>query len=69
MPIRSYFVRVGSVLLVLFLFTNWYFRDRPMPPAKEPLASRVLIRIHSDHKWPEKVVFDTRVPDPANSTS
>ena len=60
MPIRQYFVWVGSVLLVaLFAADGWL----PGPVAHShsaiPPNERVNLRIRSDHKWPERVVFDT----------
>ena len=61
MPIRQYFVWVGSVLLVaLFAFAHWL----PAVPTVFHCAAspneRVNLRIRSDHKWPERVVFDAR---------
>src|ERR1700730_4300701 len=29
------------------------------PPSRAPLSESIHIRIHSDHKWPAEVVFDT----------
>ena len=60
MPIRQYFVWVGSVLLVALFAADWWLPD---PTAHTPSAiapnERVNLRIRSDHKWPERVVFDT----------
>jgi hypothetical protein len=60
MPIRQYFVWVGSVLLVALFAADWWLPD---PAAHSPSAiapnERVNLRIRSDHKWPERVVFDT----------
>jgi hypothetical protein len=60
MPIRQYFVWVGSVLLVALFAADWWL---PGPAAHLPSAiapnERVNLRIRSDHKWPERVVFDT----------
>ena len=60
MPIRQYFVWVGSALLVALFAADWWF---PAPPAPShyapPPNERVNLRIRSDHKWPERVVFDT----------
>jgi hypothetical protein len=61
MPIRQYFAWVGSVLLVaLFVLDQWF----PAAPAAShyavPLNEIVNLRVRSDHKWPERVVFDTR---------
>ena len=60
MPIRQYFVWVGSVLLVALFAADWWL---PGPAAHSHSAiapnERVNLRIRSDHKWPERVVFDT----------
>lgn len=60
MPIRQYFVWVGSVLLVALFAADWWL---PAPAAHSPSAiapnERINLRIRSDHKWPERVVFDT----------
>ena len=60
MPIRQYFVWVGSALLLaLFAADCWL----PVPTVNThsavPPNERVNLRIRSDHKWPERVVFDT----------
>lgn len=61
MPLLRYFACVGGVLLVLLFVVNW-----SLPPlAAEPEragADRSTIRIHSQHKWPSAVVFDTTLP-------
>jgi hypothetical protein len=62
MPLMRYFVYVGGALLALLLIANAYL---PALPAVEKSASdvdRSIIRIHSDKKWPERVVFDTTRP-------
>jgi hypothetical protein len=63
LPIVGYFVVVGSTLVVLLLLASWVlpeatasFSDRPA------LVERPTIRIRSERKWPEKVVFDTNQP-------
>jgi hypothetical protein len=60
MPIRQYFVWVGSVLLVALFAADWWL---PGPAAHSHSAilpnERVNLRTRSDHKWPERVVFDT----------
>jgi len=62
-PIAKYFVVVGSALTALLLITGSSmpeprnrFLDRP------EIIDRANIRIGSDRKWPEKVVFDTSQP-------
>jgi hypothetical protein len=66
MPVLRYFVFVGAALLALLFVVAEAF---PAPPAAaganptETAAADVpMIRIHSDRKWPERVVFDTSVP-------
>src|SRR4051794_34992764 len=61
MPIRRYFAFVGSMLLMLLFVLDWYL---PHPAAKAERADvdRSIIRIHSQHKWPSAVVFDTSHP-------
>ena len=58
MPVLRYFVYVGAVLLALLLIVDWY-----LPPLNaegwRDNADRSTIRIHSQHKWPAAVVFDT----------
>jgi hypothetical protein len=60
MPLARYFFFVGGVLLALLLVL-----DACLP--KIPLADRAnanlpTIRIHSDRKWPERVVYDMSLP-------
>jgi hypothetical protein len=70
MPIARYFVIVGGSLLALLLAVNWYFADgltgsSTLPVEYAPVlpqAEDFNIRIHSDHKWPEKLLLDTELP-------
>ena len=60
MPIRQYLVWVGSALLVALFAADWWLPD----PAAHlhsaiPPNEKVNLRIRSNHKWPERVVFDT----------
>ena len=60
MPLLKYFGWVGSFLLAALLAANWCFSSIASVPASGvPLDQRINIRIHTDHKWPERVVFDT----------
>jgi hypothetical protein len=60
MPIRQYLVWVGSALLVAIFAADWWLPD-PAAHSHSAIApnERVNLRIHSDHRWPERVVFDT----------
>ena len=59
MPVLQYFGWVGSLLLAALLAANWCLPAPIVRQAGVPLDQRVKIRIHTDHKWPERVVFDT----------
>ena len=60
MPLGRYFLLVGGALLLLLLVTGVFL---PSPPAVEQVETRrAKIRIHSDKKLPERVVFDTSMP-------
>ena len=61
MPLARYFAFTGSVLLALLFLADWYLpRSGPAPPRAE--VARTVIRLHSGHKWPERVVIDTSLP-------
>jgi hypothetical protein len=61
LPLQRYFLIAGGALLILLFAT-----DRVVPPSKgERAKSEVrlpVIRIHSDRKGPQAVVFDTTQP-------
>jgi hypothetical protein len=59
MPVLQYFGWVGSFLLATLLAANWCLPAPIVPQAGIPLDQKIKIRIHTDHKWPERVVFDT----------
>jgi hypothetical protein len=61
MPLGRYFLSIGGLLLALLLAIDWL---APQPPAEAQRADvdRSTIRIHSTHKWPSAVVFDTTQP-------
>ena len=60
MPLRQYFSYVGGVLLAVLFFLDAFF---PKPPVVEKVPANLpVIRIHSDKKWPERVVYDTSLP-------
>ena len=57
MPLFQYFGWVGGFLIA----ANWCCSPpiSPAPRSDVPLDQKINIRIHTDHKWPERVVFDT----------
>jgi hypothetical protein len=61
MPLLQYFGWVGSVLLAtLYAASGWLSGNvAAAPPPRARLSESIHIRIHSEHKWPERVVFDT----------
>ena len=61
MPIGRYFVFVGSVLLALLFLAERNFPGQIAPSARADV-DRSVIRIHSRHKWPAAVVYDTSLP-------
>jgi hypothetical protein len=59
MLVLRYFGYVGGSLLALLLVCNAVFPNQPLPSVLSSDPDRPAIRIHSDQKWPERVVFDT----------
>jgi hypothetical protein len=61
MPLFQYFGWVGSFLLAALFAANWCCS---VPVARAPRSDvprdqTINIRIHTDRKWPERVVFGT----------
>ena len=61
MPLQQYVLVVGGALLVLLFATDWVF-PRPRGEHERSEVRLPAIRIHSDRKGPEAVVFDTAQP-------
>ena len=59
MPVLRYFLLVGGALLTLLLVANALLPELPATGSVASSADPPVIRIHSDRKWPERVVFDT----------
>jgi len=62
MPLARYFFFVGAALLALLFIADGYLPKLPVAERTAAVADVSVIRIHSDRKWPERVVFDTTVP-------
>jgi hypothetical protein len=65
MPLMRYFLFVGAALLALLFVAAEVFPTLPAESAVQgtrALADVPMIRIHTDRKWPERVVFDTSIP-------
>ncbi len=69
MPLARYFLYVGGLLLALLFISDAMLPT--LPVVKRQVADLPVIRIHSDRKWPERVVFDTNLPTvtPAKSAA
>jgi hypothetical protein len=63
MPVARYFLFVGGVLLALLFLSNEVLPKLPVEAERaEAGPDKPVIRIRSDRKWPERVVFDTNLP-------
>ena len=71
MPVARYFMFVGGVLLAL-LFVIDAFAPQQLAVASNgaPSVDKYTVRIRSDQKLPERVVYDTSLPTlvPAKAT-
>jgi len=60
MPLARYFLYVGGALLALLFISDPYL---PKLAAADSGSSRsAIIHIHSNQKWPERIVYDTSLP-------
>jgi hypothetical protein len=62
MPLARYLLFVGGVLLALLFLSDAYAPKPPVLSTADTNIEKPIIRIHSDRKWPERVVFDTSIP-------
>jgi hypothetical protein len=62
MPLLRYFVFIGGVLIALLFISDAYLPKLAVAEATNTGVDKTVIRIHSDRKWPERVVFDTSLP-------
>lgn len=60
MPLLQYFLYIGGVLLGLLFILDAFLPKLPIPVATHEHVP--VIRIASDRKWPERVVYDTSLP-------
>jgi len=61
MPLGRYFAFMGSALLALLLLADWYTPQVAAEPDRSGV-DKSIIRIHSAHRWPEALAFDTSLP-------
>ena len=64
MPLARYFLLVGGALLLVLLVAGVCLPS--LPVAERVEAPRTTIRILSEMKLPERVVFDTSMPAPTH---
>ena len=62
MPVLRYFIFVGGALLALLLIVSAWMPSVPPAVSSGSAADLSVIRIHSDHRWPDRVVFVTTRP-------
>jgi len=62
MPLARYFLFVGGVLLALLFVADACLPKMPVTESASGGFDPASIRIHTDRKWPERVVFDTSRP-------
>jgi hypothetical protein len=60
MPLARYFLLVGGALLVMLLVAGAWLPS--LPVVEQVATQRTKIRIHTEVKLPERVVFDTSMP-------
>ena len=60
MPLKHYFILVGGVLLALLFVSDAYLPK--LAVADRTSVDLPVIRIHSERKWPARVVYDTNLP-------
>ena len=60
MPLARYFLYVGGILFTLVFILDACLTRLPVTESAH--VNSPVIRIHSDRKWPEQIVFDTQLP-------
>src|SRR4051794_6292237 len=60
MPLARYFSVIGGVLLALLFILDACFTK--LPASAKAKVYPPVIRIYSDQKWPERIVYDTSFP-------
>jgi len=63
MPVARYFIFVGGVLLALLLAVNAFVPPQAVVASQAASSiDKTVVRIRSDQKPPERVVYDTSLP-------
>ena len=61
-PVGRYIAFVGSLLLAMLFIADWLLPMGPAQSVTSGEANKPIIGIKSDHKWPERIAFDTSAP-------
>ena len=67
MPLLRYFIFVGGSLLALLFVVNAAFPTEPLPGTLTSGSDLPPVRIHSERKLPDRVVFDTSAVLPGHT--
>ena len=63
MLLARYAIFVGGALLALLLVVNFFVPAEPVPQTTNAESSDIPnIRIESERRWPDRVVYDTNAP-------
>ena len=62
MPLTRYFLFVGGVLLALVFIAGSMLPKLPMAESADLGIEKSFLKINSDRKWPERIVFDASIP-------
>jgi hypothetical protein len=63
MPVARYFLFVGGILLALLLAIDALFPQQAVVASQAaPSVDKTVVRIRSEQKPPERVVYDTSLP-------
>ena len=63
MPVARYFLFVGGFLLALILAIDAFVPQQAVVASQAaPSVDKTVVRIRSDQKPPERVVYDTSIP-------
>jgi hypothetical protein len=58
-PLVRYFVVITGALLAMLAAANWYLPSPPPEPSAQLQVDKSGLQIRSEHKWPQKIEFDT----------
>jgi hypothetical protein len=62
MPLARYFLFVGGVLVALIYVSGWTLPTLPTAESASFGTEKSFLKIDSDRKWPERIVFDASIP-------